>query len=186
MYMHPVIEVDEIHHGHDEQSHSPIGAMARGASQASHSRSDNKVRERPFIARGQTCLRDCPSARETTSDTRPVFRATYRHPPTAMVTAVEFDPTSASTACEAQNAAAVQTVRHAPLNKTCTGFGRCSGFQSDWTSAPPRPIITVSLKLKRIVPARMKTKFVDIVVFSPGRRIFIAEATIASARNRTK
>jgi hypothetical protein len=37
-----------------------------------------------------------------------------------------------------------------------------------------------------VMPIRMNTKFVEIVVLKPGRRIFIAEATIASAKNRTK
>jgi len=36
------------------------------------------------------------------------------------------------------------------------------------------------------MPIRMKTKFIEIVVLKPGRRIFIAEATIASAKNRKK
>jgi hypothetical protein len=34
------------------------------------------------------------------------------------------------------------------------------------------------------MPIRMNTKFVEIVVLKPGRRIFIAEATIASAKEQ--
>src|SRR6266699_508855 len=85
-----------------------------------------------------------------------------------------------------QNAAAVHPVRQAALKRTCTRFGRVCVFQSDWTSAPPRPISTVSPKLNKAMPIRMKTKFIDIVVLKPGRRTFMAEATIASAKNRTK
>ena len=98
----------------------------------------------------------------------------------------EFKPSIARALCEAENAAAVETVRHAPLNSTCTGFGRLCVFQRDCTSAPPRPISTVSLKLNKAMPTRMKTKFVEIVVLKPGSRIFIAEPTIASAKNTTK
>jgi hypothetical protein len=32
----------------------------------------------------------------------------------------------------------------------------------------------------------MKTKFIEIVVLKPGRRIFMAEASIAKAKNWTK
>src|SRR5258707_15118754 len=88
--------------------------------------------------------------------------------------------------CEVQNAAAVQTVRQAALKSTCTGLGRLCVFQRDWTSAPPRPSRTVSPKLNRAMPVRMKTKFVEIVVLKPGKRIFIAEANMASAKNRVK
>src|SRR6266568_4583513 len=98
----------------------------------------------------------------------------------------EFKPNIAGTLCEAQNAAAVQTVRHAPLNSTCMGLGRLWDFHRDWTSAPPRPTSTVSPKLNKAKPIRIKTKFVEIVVLKPGKRIFIAEATIAKAKNRTK
>src|SRR5260370_14246132 len=125
---------------------------------------------------------DCPSAKEITSDTRPVFKTTYTHAPTAIIAAAEFEPAKASTACEAQNAVAVQTVRQAALNKICTGFGRCSGLQSDWTSAPPRPIRTVSLKLNRATPISMKTKFVDLFVLRPGSGIFISEARIPTPK----
>jgi hypothetical protein len=34
------------------------------------------------------------------------------------------------------------------------------------------------------MPIRMNTKFVEIVVLKPGRRIFIAEAAIASAKEQ--
>src|SRR5947207_6641801 len=100
--------------------------------------------------------------------------------------AVECNLSITGTVCEVQNAAAVQTVRHAALKSTCTGFGRVCIFQSDWTSAPPRPIKTVSPKLNQARPIKIKTKFMEIVVLKPGRRIFIAEPTIASAKNRTK
>src|SRR6266478_3950485 len=121
-----------------------------------------------------------------TSDTSAVFRTTYTHAPKTIIAAREFKPSIARTPCEVQNAAAVQTVRHAALKSTCTTFGRVWVFQSDGTGAPPRPISTVSPKLNRPIPTRMKTKFVEIVVLKLGRRIFIAEATIASAKNRTK
>src|SRR5271169_1667089 len=120
-----------------------------------------------------------------TSDTMPVFNTTYTHAPTVISAAAELEPSHAGNACAAQYAAAVQTVRHAPLKKTCTAFGLCSGLHSDCTSAPPKPISTVSLKLKSARPIKMKTKFVEIEVFSPGSRIFIVEATIASAKNTT-
>src|SRR5947207_15906536 len=100
--------------------------------------------------------------------------------------AVECNPSITGTVCEVQNAAAVQTVRHAALKSTCTGFGRVCIFQSDWTSAPPRPIKTVSPKLNQARPIKTKTKLMEIVVSKPGRRIFIAEPTIASAKNRAK
>src|SRR5438105_13600216 len=45
---------------------------------------------------------------------------------------------------------------------------------------------TVSPKLNNAIPARIKTKLVEIVVLKAGRRIFIAEATIASPKNRAK
>src|SRR6266481_2440714 len=121
-----------------------------------------------------------------TSETSPVFRVTYAQAPRTIMTAIEFKASIAGIACEVQNAAAVQTVRHAALKSICTGFGRVCVFQRDWTSAPPRPIRTASPKLNKAMPARMNTKFVEIVVLKPGRRIFIAEATIASAKNRTK
>src|SRR6266700_3623783 len=85
-----------------------------------------------------------------------------------------------------QNAAAVHPVRQAALKRTCTRFGRVCVFQSDWTSAPPRPISTVSPKLNKAMPIRMKTKFIEMVVLKPGRRIFIAEASIAKTKNKTK
>jgi hypothetical protein len=36
------------------------------------------------------------------------------------------------------------------------------------------------------MPIRIKTKFAEIVVLKPGKRIFIAEATIASAKSKKK
>src|SRR6266478_1854514 len=116
-----------------------------------------------------------------TSDTSAVFRTTYTHAPKTIIAAREFKPSIARTPCEVQNAAAVQTVRHAALKSTCTTFGRVCVFQSDCTSAPPRPISTVSPKLNKAMPARMKTKFVEIVVLKPGRRIFIVEASSSLA-----
>src|SRR5204862_5595339 len=98
--------------------------------------------------------------------------------------AVECNLSITGTVCEVQNAAAVQTVKHAALKSTCTGFGRVCVFQSDCTSAPHKPISTVSPKLNKAIPIRTNTKFIEIVVLKPGRRIFIAEATIASAKNR--
>src|SRR5438132_756420 len=121
-----------------------------------------------------------------TNETSPVFSATYTQAPRTIIAATELSPSIAGTLCEVQNAVAVQTVRHAVLKSTCTGFGRVCVFQRDWMSAPPKPISTVSPKLNKAMPARMKTKFVEIVVLKPGRRIFIAEATIASAKNRAK
>src|SRR5260370_41229417 len=101
---------------------------------------------------------DCPSAKEITSDTRPVFKTTYTHAPTAIIAAAEFEPAKASTACEAQNAVAVQTVRQAPLKKLCTSFGRGSGLQRDWTSRPPRPTRTASADLNTASPVVMMRK----------------------------
>src|SRR6266481_6595220 len=121
-----------------------------------------------------------------TIETSPVFSTTYTQAARTIIAAIEFSPSIEGTECEVQNAAAVQTVRHAALKTTCTGLGRLCVFQRDWTSAPPRPIRTVSPKLNKTIPARMQAKFVEIVVLKPGRRIFIAEATIASARNRRK
>src|SRR5713101_6438943 len=105
-----------------------------------------------------------PSAREMTIETNPVFSATYTQAPSTIIAAIEFNPSSAGTLCEVQKAAAVQTVRHAALKSTCTSFGRVCVFQRDCTSAPPRPINTVSPKLNKAMPARMKAKFVEIVV----------------------
>src|SRR5258707_2981162 len=48
--------------------------------------------------------RDCPSARETTSDTMPVFKTTYTQAPTVIIAAAELDPSMAGSACAAQNA----------------------------------------------------------------------------------
>src|SRR5437879_5248432 len=121
-----------------------------------------------------------------TSETSPVFNDTYTQAPTTITAARELKPTIARALCEVQNAAAVQTVRHAALNTTCTGFGRVCVFHGDCTSAPPRPTRTVWPKLNKAMPARMNTKSVEIVVLKPGRRTFIAEASIASAKNRAK
>src|SRR5712691_1905158 len=121
-----------------------------------------------------------------TSETSPVFSTTYTQAPRTIMATREFKLSIARTPCEVQNAAAVQTVRQAPLKRTCTGLGRCCVFQRDWTSAPPRPISTVSPKLNKAMAIRMKTKFVEMVVLKPGRRIFIAEASMAKAKNRTK
>src|SRR5260370_40251009 len=103
-----------------------------------------------------------------------------------MIAAAEFELTSASRACEAQNAEAVHTVRHAPLKKICTGFGRCSGLQSDWTSAPPRPIRTDSLKLIWFTARRMKPYFGNILLLSPKRGDAIAESPIPCVRTPTQ
>src|SRR6266581_226576 len=121
-----------------------------------------------------------------TSETIPVLSTTYTQAPRTIMATREFKPSIARAVCEVQYAAAVQTVRQAPLKRTCTGLGRCCVFQRDWTSAPPRPISTVSPKLNKALAIRMKTKFVEMVVLKPGSRIFIAEATIAKAKNRTK
>src|SRR5437867_11268326 len=103
-----------------------------------------------------------------TSETNPVFSTTYTQAPSTVIAAREFKPSIARALCEAQNAAAVQTVRHAALKSTCTSFGRCCVFQSDCTSAPPKPPRTVSPKLNKAIPIRMKTKHVEIVVLQPG------------------
>src|SRR5438034_861505 len=121
-----------------------------------------------------------------TSETSPVFRTTYTQAPSTIITAMEFSPSMEGTPCDVQKAAGVQRVRQAALKSTCTGFGRVCVFQSDCMSAPPRPISTVSPKLSMAMPIRRKTKFVEIVVLKPGRRIFIAEASVASAENRKK
>src|SRR5436189_6436620 len=99
--------------------------------------------------------------------------------------AVECNLSITGTVCEVQNAAAVQTVRHAALKSTCTGFGRVCTFQSDWTSAPPRPIKTDSPKLKQASPIIIRTKLMESVVLKHGRRSVIAEPTIASAKYNT-
>src|SRR5436853_7480685 len=52
--VHPVVEVDEIHCRDNEQGYAHVGAIGAGArlaGQASHSRAHKEVRERPFIAR---------------------------------------------------------------------------------------------------------------------------------------
>jgi len=77
-------------------------------------------------------------------------------------------------------------VRHATLKRTCTSFGRVCVFERDCTSAPLKPISTVSPKLNKARPIKIKTKFREIVVLKPGRRIFIAEPTIARAKNRRR
>src|SRR5260370_38233091 len=97
---------------------------------------------------------------------------------------MEFNPSILGTACEVQNAAAVQNVRHAALKRTCTSFGRVCVFQRDWTSAPPRPISTVLPKLNKAMPAKMKTNVVETVSLKPGGRMFIAGAQITSAKHR--
>src|SRR6266849_10336137 len=93
-----------------------------------------------------------------TSETSPVFSTTYTQDPRTIITATEFKPSIAGTLCETQNAAAVQTGRHAPLKRTCAGLGRCCVFHRDWTSAPPRASRTVSPKLKRAMPIRKEDK----------------------------
>src|SRR6266699_2644149 len=50
--VHPVVQVDEIHRRHNEQGYTQVRPMACGASQTRHSRPNEKIRERPFIARG--------------------------------------------------------------------------------------------------------------------------------------
>src|SRR5712692_2453223 len=121
-----------------------------------------------------------------TIETSPVFSATYTQAPSTIIAAIEFNPSSAGTLCEVQKVTAVQTVRHAALKSTCTSFGRVLVFQRDCTRAPPRPIRTVSPKLKQAIPISTNTKLIEIVVLKPGRRIFIAEASIAKAKNTTK
>ena len=41
---HPVVDVDEIHHRHNELGFAQVGAMARRAGQAGHNRANEKVR----------------------------------------------------------------------------------------------------------------------------------------------
>src|SRR5260370_41866377 len=117
---------------------------------------------------------DCPSAKEITSDTRPVFKTTYTHAPTAIIAAAEFEPAKASTACEAQTAVAVQTVRQAPLKKICTSFGRCSGLQSDWTSAPPRPDRTGARRTNRAEHRERTTENAHVAVAGRSDRSMLA------------
>jgi hypothetical protein len=50
--MHPVIDVDEVHHRHNEQGHAPIGRVPGGAGKPRHGRAQQEVRERPFVAGG--------------------------------------------------------------------------------------------------------------------------------------
>src|SRR5260370_40029558 len=108
-----------------------------------------------------------------TSETSPVLSTTYTQAPRTIVATREFKPSIARTPCEVQNAAAEQTVRQAPLKSTCTGLGRCCVFQRDWTSAPPRPISTVSPELNKAMPNRIETKLVERVVLKPCGRLFI-------------
>lgn len=74
--VHAVVKVDEIHRGYDEQSQSQIGSVTSGASQACDGRTREEVWERPLIALCQTSFRGRCSAKEMTSDTRPVFSTT--------------------------------------------------------------------------------------------------------------
>src|SRR2546430_1127320 len=50
--VHPVVDVNEIHHWHNQQRHAWTGSVARSAGQTGHSRTHQEVRECPLIARG--------------------------------------------------------------------------------------------------------------------------------------